>query len=209
MFAFVSPETRFVAELMNATKRPSAEIERPQSPLLSFPCVPSVATLTRSVVPLRRSRTKMSRRPFVSPATRFEAALWNATKRPSAEIEGARAGMSPLLAFPCVPSVATLTRSVVPLWRSRTKMSSYPFVSPAMRFEAALPNATNRPSAEIEAPRLLPFPCAPAESTLTRSVVPVWRSRTKTSCAPFVSPGTRLVAPLANATKRPSVEIEG
>ncbi len=42
-------------------------------------------------------------------------------------------------------------------------------------------NATNRPSAESEASPLLEFPCAPPESTLTRSVVPFCRSRTKTS----------------------------
>src|SRR5439155_5079 len=43
-------------------------------------------------------------------------------------------------------------------------------------------------------------PCAPPVATLTRSVVPFRRSRTKTSKTPFVSPGTRLVAPLVNAT---------
>ena len=44
--------------------------------------------------------------------------------------------------------------------------------------------------------------------TFTRSVVPVWRSRTNTSVAPLVSPGTRLVASETKATKRPSAEID-
>src|SRR5689334_8178455 len=38
--------------------------------------------------PASRSRTKTSSKLFVSPATRFEALLRNATCRPSAEIEG-------------------------------------------------------------------------------------------------------------------------
>ena len=48
-----------------------------------------------------------------------------------------------------------------------------------------------------------------ARPTLTRRVVPVWRSRTKTSGVPLVSPGTRLVASEVKATKRPSAEIAG
>ena len=47
----------------------------------------------------------------------------------------------------------------------------------------------------------------PPVPTLTRSVVPACRSRTKTSRSWFVSPGTRLVAYDAKATKRPSLEI--
>jgi hypothetical protein len=49
-------------------------------------------------------------------------------------------------------------------------MSSNPLVSPEIRSEASLANATNRPSAEIEGRRLTPFPCVPDESTLARSV---------------------------------------
>src|SRR6185436_19592667 len=137
--------------------------------------------------------------PFVSPATRFEAGLSNATKRPSAEIEGEE-----LTEFPCAPPVATLTRSVVPLWRSRTKMSGFAFVSPTTRFVAQPVNATNRPSAEIEDSRLKEFPSAPLESTLTRSVVPLSRSCTKLSEFAFVSLATRFVEELTKATTRPS-----
>ena len=50
---------------------------------------------------------------------------------------------------------------------------------------------------------------APAESTLTRVVAPVWQSCTNTSENPLVSPGTRLAESLRNATNRPSAEIEG
>jgi hypothetical protein len=42
---------------------------------------------------------------------------------------------------------------------------------------------------------------------LTRVIAPVATSLRKTSCWPFVSPATRLVALLEKATKRPSAEI--
>src|SRR5262249_45198600 len=59
-------------------------------------------------------------------------------------------------------------------------------------------------------PRLLlkdgPLPVAvPVRLTLASQVVPVWRSRTKTSRTPLVSvTSTRSVARLVKATKRPS-----
>jgi hypothetical protein len=71
LFLFVSPETRLVASLLNATNRWSAEIVG--TVLSAFPSVPDELTLTRSVRPLVRSCTKTSRRPFESPETRFEA----------------------------------------------------------------------------------------------------------------------------------------
>ena len=49
----------------------------------------------------------------------------------------------------------------------------------------------------------------PPGSELTRSVVPACRSRTKMSYVPLVSPGTKLVANEAKATKRPPAESEG
>ena len=48
-----------------------------------------------------------------------------------------------------------------------------------------------------------------AVETLTRSVIPPFRSRTKTSGAALVSPATRLEALDAKATKRPSALREG
>jgi hypothetical protein len=59
---------------------------------------------------------------------------------------------------------------------------------------------TKRPFAEIEGSWLAPFACAPPVATLARIVVPSCRSRTKTSESRFVSPGTRFVAVLSNAT---------
>src|SRR5438874_1863622 len=197
---FASPATRLVAVLWNATKPPSAERAGPA--LASFPWVPSEAPLTRSVVPVCRSWTNTSVAPFVSPATRLLPVLWNATKRPSAE----RAGPA-LKPF-------TLTRSVVAVCRSWTNTSVARFVSPATRLVAPLWNATKRPSAARArtAPKRPPLPLsppAPPPATLTRSVLAACRSWTNTSVAPFVSPATRLVAKLSNATKRPSAESAG
>jgi hypothetical protein len=59
----------------------------------------------------------------------------------------------------------------------------------------------------MEGYTLVLFPNRPVESALTRLVCPVWRSWTKTSRHPFESFGTRFVAKLANATKRPSAEM--
>src|SRR4051812_11705296 len=50
---------------------------------------------------------------------------------------------------------------------------------------------TKRPCAEIDGTRLKMSPCWPVDETLTRSVVPSLRSRTKMSSCPLVSPGTR------------------
>jgi hypothetical protein len=105
---FVSPFTRSVAELEKAITPPSASIHGAAlSPSLS---PPFLSTLARIVVPVCRSRTKMSWNPFPSPPTRFVAVLANATKRPSAEIVGAVLAPS---ASP--PVVLTLARIVVPI----------------------------------------------------------------------------------------------
>ena len=50
---FVSPGTRFVASLSNATNEPSSEIDAMYE--LSFPGVPSAAALTSSTTPVQRS----------------------------------------------------------------------------------------------------------------------------------------------------------
>ena len=98
---------------------------------------------------------------------------------------------------------------MTPVWRSKTKASRWPFVSPSTRFVAADVNATRRPSPLIEGESLPPFAFAPASPTLTRVVVFAWRSRTKTSLTSFESPATRFVADEENATNRPSVLIAG
>src|SRR5688572_25888683 len=84
----VSPGTRFVAALQNATYRPSPDMEklwRALSPLL---CAPLELTLTRSVVPSSRSRRKMSQLLFVSPETSLLESLAKATYWPSEEMQG-------------------------------------------------------------------------------------------------------------------------
>jgi hypothetical protein len=68
---------------MNVTNLPSREIAG--STLNQLAWAPFRPTLTRIVVEDRRSRTKMSISPLVSPATRFAADEANATKRPSPE----------------------------------------------------------------------------------------------------------------------------
>src|SRR5207244_12877762 len=54
-----------------------------------------------------------------------------------------------------------------------------------------------------------PLAGAPSRPALTSEVVPVCRSRTNTSPAPFVSPGTRFDASDRNTTKRPSADRSG
>src|SRR5262245_45339322 len=125
--------------------------------------------------------------------------LPKATSRPSAEIEPA-----PWTPGIDAPLDVTLTRSVVPFHRSRTKTSSVPFESPGTRPFVVQLKTTNRPSAEMEPPYDGASPWRPPAPTLTRSVVPLWRSRTKTSTNPFVSPVTRFVAPRQKETYRPS-----
>jgi hypothetical protein len=71
---------------------------------------------------------------------------------------------------------------------------------------AALMNATYRPSGVIVELCEAPFPATPFVLVLTSSVALFARSRTKTSVALFVSPGTRSLALLSNTTYRPFVE---
>ncbi len=89
------------------------------------------------------------------------------------------------------------------------------FVSPTTRLLAAEKSPVVDPSALMSGSVLASFACAPALSTLTRTVSPVSRSCTKTSGhSPamslkngpqvFVSPATRFVAIESNATRRPS-----
>src|SRR5262249_44156581 len=63
--------------------------------------------LARTVVFATVSRTKTSCRPFVSPATRFDARLSNATKRPFPLTTGLS-----LALFACTSVSPTLTRTV-------------------------------------------------------------------------------------------------
>jgi len=93
------------------------------------PGAPAGVALTRVTAPVPRSQTCTSR----LAATSFDTT--NATIPPFAEIEGAV-----LPPEACGP--VGLTRTVVLLVRSRTKMSLTPFVSPATRLEADDANET-------------------------------------------------------------------
>ena len=173
-------------------------------PIAWFPVEP---TFARVVSPVSRSCTKTSEAPLVSFGTRFDAADWNVTVRPSPLIHMPWCWVSP---FPWPPSLARLTRIVRASWRSRTKPSMRPFVSPGTRSEAEESNVTNRPSALSEtSPIEAPFAAPPVADALTSSVVPAHRSRTKTSSSPLVSPGTRLGASERKATNRPFPLIAG
>src|SRR5436190_16957172 len=94
--------------------------------------------------------------------------------------------------------------------RVRTKMSLVLFVSPGTRSSAKLAKATTLPDDAIDGAELLPLACEPSVATLTRPVVPVLRSWTKTSAhgpepakpgtaQTLVSPETRLLAVLEKA----------
>ncbi len=93
---------------------------------------------TSTRVRITCSRRNTSVLPFVSPATRFEASEANATCSPWTPIAGAQVPAPSA----CVPSAATLTRSVVLEPALCRKTSVLPFVSPATRFEASDANAT-------------------------------------------------------------------
>ena len=89
---FVSPATRLVAVDWNTMNRPSWLIDG-WSLTPPVACVPSVATLTRTTLPavpiaLRRSRTKTSERPLLSPVTRVVASEANAVHMPLPLIRG-------------------------------------------------------------------------------------------------------------------------
>src|SRR6185503_5567378 len=101
----------------------------------------------------------------------------------------------------------TLTSVVVPDCKSRTKTSGIWFVSPITRLVAALTKATYRPSDVRTELRETPLPLLPLAVVLTSTVVPLTRSRTKTSLALLMSPVTRLLAALSNNTYRPFDDI--
>jgi hypothetical protein len=106
---------------------------------------------------------------------------------------------SPLVPFAWIEAELTLTRCIEPFASVATKTSCALLLSPRTRLEAKLSNATYRASGDIEGVRLFPFAWAPFESTLTRRIVALWRSKTNTS-RQHVSPGTRVFAALSNAT---------
>jgi hypothetical protein len=114
----------------------------------------------------------MSAAASLSSSLRLRAPETKATKRPSAEIDGVSEESSP--AAPATP-LARLTRVVVCVCTLRTK-TSMNWPSSSLRLSAAEANATNRPSAEIEAPPASSSPDTPA-------VPPARLTRTRSSFA--------------------------
>ena len=195
-----TPAARPRASLKKATNRPSGVITGVAMVPVNGVPLPVAPGLMSQVVCVIRSRTKTSMMPFVSPVTRLVAVLMNATHVPSGVITGSKD--SPL---PNPPSVATLTSRVVPVIRSRTKMSLTPFVSPATRSLASLSNTTKRPLAETWPHRESPLPPpVPLALALTRTVVFHERSRRKRFTTDrLLPPGTRSLAALEKTTNRP------
>src|SRR4051812_33400924 len=122
--------------------------------------------LASSVVPFTRSRTNRSA-PWVAPFTILVPADPKDTYRPSFEIMPQPALPLPIWA----PFQVRSTRSVVPLRRSRTKISPRWLVSPLTRLVDCEVKATKLPSAEIAGLKLFESPCSPAVETLTRSIL--------------------------------------
>jgi len=167
--------------------------------------MPVDAVLMPSVVPACTSRRYTSlAKSSTSPGTRLDASEANATNRPSALTAG-----EPLALSASPPALLTLTRCNAPVERSSRKASLVKFVSPATRLSAYDANRMNRPSGLIDGCELSPFASVLRPTTVTRSVVPAARSRTKMSAAWLRSLLTRFVADEANATNRPSALIAG
>src|SRR5918995_589429 len=103
---------------------------------------------------------------LVSPGVRFDAWEVNATYRPSLLIAGC--WLSPLAERP----TEVLIRRVVPVCRSRMKMSVAWLVSPGVRLVACDRNATYRPFGVMAALELPPLARAPVLETLIRRGVP-------------------------------------
>src|SRR5262245_14255595 len=97
-----SPATR-VGELLSKTTIPPFEVIAGRDSHRPLPWAPDESTLTRIVVPWKRSRSKQSG-PFVSFGTRSDAKLMNATYPPSGEIAAQE-----LKELPLWPPSATLT----------------------------------------------------------------------------------------------------
>ena len=114
---------------------PSREIVAPKLP--AFPSSPAVLTDTRMTLPVILFQRMMSKIPLLSPLTRSVAAEVNVTQRPVAEMAG-----SMLWPFPTSPAGVADTNVVVPVTRSRRKMSGDSLPSPGTRLSANDSNAT-------------------------------------------------------------------
>src|SRR6476620_7322584 len=102
-----SGRTRLLASDSNTTVDPSAEIAALE--LYPFASAPDVETLNRTVLPRRRSRTKMSCTRLLSFGTRFHASDWHVTSWPSPD-----SVTRPRPPFVCASFDVTLARVVTP-----------------------------------------------------------------------------------------------
>ena len=141
------------------------------SPLDPLPSLPSGATeARRRPAPSRQTKTSVA--PFPSPATRAAEDDWNATTRPSSEIEG-----SELSSAASRPSGVAERSVVVPAATSRSQTS---WTLPSLPGDWS-ENATRVPSAEIVIdPKIeerLDPTWRPAWSMPTTETPPVSRSR--------------------------------
>src|SRR5215475_6475044 len=136
--------------------------------------------------------------------SKLVAAEAKATQRPLALNDGVM--LAPLV---CSPPGPTLTRVVVPLTRSYTKISDTLLVSSGNRLSATDWKATlsQRPSRLVK--ELAPLAPEPSKPLLAKAVVPVTRPRTKTSVVLLLSSGTRLVASELKLTQRQPASIDG
>ena len=155
-------------------------------------------------MPVCRSRTNTSAAPLVSPGTRLVASELEGDEAPVRRDRRAEAVPSPW-----APPGPTLTRRVVPVWRSRTN-TSRAVVGVARHQVGGVRDegdeAPVRRDRRVEA-------AAVALGAARPDAHPPGRARLAVAdehvAAPLVSPGTRLVAREAKATKRPSAEIAG
>ena len=123
------------------------------------------------------SRTNTSDSAFVSSSATSVAVDWNATNRPSSDME-----LRDEPPFELLPFCATETLTVAPETRSRRKMSATPLASPSTMSLAALVQLTYRPSPETDGSVDDAFGARPESSvTLTRLISWWFRSLTKTS----------------------------
>src|SRR3990172_5450272 len=173
---FKSLATRLVAEEENAMKRPSGVMAGAVLEPLSA-SAPAVEIETREVsvvqpppAPVQVSRTKTSRAPLVSLATRLLARERKATKRPSELMAG-----SELVELPSAPPVEIETRRVLraqpssPRQVSRQKTSVTPLPSLATRLLASEVKARYRPLPLAAGAPLAAAPSMPLASRLERS----------------------------------------
>src|SRR5262245_17600323 len=127
-----------------------------------------------------------------------------ATQRPFALNDGVM--LAPLASAPPGP---TLTRVVVSVSRSYTKISDTPLVSSGIRLFATDWKATWVQSAGRLVKELAPLAPEPSKPLLARVVVPASRPRTKTSVFLLLSSGTRLVASELKETQVQFASIDG